>query len=249
MSLLGEASKVLHDDAYRIDIETKLKAMTNEEQTLMDSAFQSIERARTTNPQSYVNLPNVEFTQLDNKLKRFKFSAESDDKSEDFSVYTGDESEASKQRRRSDGAAEVAKMLRDGNFSDATNRMKWDHGEMSEEDWVSFMKQVSQLAPNQLQLLTPSDVARLAPKELQHLAESFDDNVNDIKGFYLFTTTQPNLFGLARWFPVFGSTVKVLSVGMVAGDMNEYQAGWVMRGLPDPLGDTPESDFNNGASK
>ena len=201
-SLKQEASKAFWNDAYKNEIKTTLQNMTPGEQTLMASAFKTIDDTGTASS----HLPHVELTPLDSGITQVSFSRNVQ-MGEKFSVYIGQETEASKQKRLSENAAEVAKMLRDRKLKDATNRMAKECGE-SEEDWVSFMKQVSKLAPNQLQLLTPSDIAKLTPNERNHLAKQFCEldfcpvSGENLENNYYYATTQPNWFGLARTLPI-----------------------------------------------
>jgi len=220
MSLLQEASKAFRDGTFQLDIESKLKSMTPVEQTLMASAFQRIERNPATYSTGCPALPEVDLIDINNELDSIAFSGNCDDKSFSFKLTVNGEPEASKQKRYAEGAAEVAKMLQGNDVSNAVNRMVADAGHMSTSDWLSFMMQVSKLAPNQLKLLTPSDFSHLPPDERKHFAQRAGMPEDQLKDDFLFTTTQPRLFGLL------GANVNLIAVGLTDHDRDITKAGW-----------------------
>ncbi len=219
-SLVQEASKAFRDDTFRVDIESKLKNMTPQEQTLMAAAFQRFESSPAGKSTACPALPGVDLVETNNELRSIRFSGNCQDSRHSFDLTVAGESEASKQKRHGEGAAEVAKMLKDGNVSTAVNRMQEDIGKMSGTDWVSFMKQISTLAPDQLKLLTPSDIGHLPPGDQKTLAQRAGLNQDQVKQSYLFTATTRHLYG---WL---GSSVDVIATGMVLNDPDITKAAW-----------------------
>lgn len=224
MALMKEASKAFSDDTFRTDIESKLKGMTAAEQSLMAAAFQRTESSPAGKSAADKALPQVNLVDTNNELRSISFTGTGKDNGHAFTLQVREESDASIQKRHSQGATEVAEMLKHGNITNANNRMLEDIGKMPVSDWVTFMKQISTLAPDQLKLLTPSDIGRMTPSEQKDLALSAGLTPDQMKNSYAFTLTQPRLYGLL------GHSTDVIAAGMVMSDPAITKAAWMTIG-------------------